>query len=273
MSNREQSLCTPLRERFEQGHYARKQILSKSSIIAWSHVSRMRLGRRLVASKAGGRLLDYGCGDGTFLAGVCDLFPHAIGVDPDARQLDDCRRRFAGLTNLGFATMADLDAPAHQGNYDVVTCMEVLEHCVDTNVDRVLDDLGRLLAREGITIISVPIEIGPVLLGKQIMRTIAGWRAFGDYKYRERYRLGELLRMVFATEQTAIQRELYPFGEGFCHMHKGFKWRSFRAQISARFNLAETHFSPLEGLGGLVSSQAWFVCKPLRPASGHKSLR
>jgi len=75
-----------------RGHYARKQIFSRSRLVAWSHGSRFDLARRLVAPRAGQRLLDYGCGDGTFLglvvlttalwrAGVVPAWvPAAVGV-------------------------------------------------------------------------------------------------------------------------------------------------------------------------------------------------
>ena len=64
-------------ENVQAGHYAQKQIFSRSSLIAWSHRSRFLLARQIVQPYAGARLLDYGCGDGTFLAQVADLFPTA----------------------------------------------------------------------------------------------------------------------------------------------------------------------------------------------------
>jgi 2-polyprenyl-3-methyl-5-hydroxy-6-metoxy-1,4-benzoquinol methylase len=260
MSNAEQSLRTALRDRVEQGHYARKQILSRNAIIAWSHGSRMLMARRLVAPYAGRRLLDYGCGDGTFVAQVSDMFPDAIGVDPELHQIEDCRRRFSAVTSLNFSTITELSGPAHDGRYRVITCMEVLEHCIDSDVELVFTDLSRLLAPSGAVIISVPIEIGPSLAGKQMMRMVAGWRGLGDYRYRERYRPSELLRMMFATKRSRIRREPHPVAGGSAYLHKGFNWRRLRTLIRTRFDLKETRFSPLDGLGGWFSSQAWFVC-------------
>lgn len=56
------------READGAGHYERKQLLSKDRLIAWSHRRRFETGLRLAGAFAGGRVLDYGCGDGTFLA-------------------------------------------------------------------------------------------------------------------------------------------------------------------------------------------------------------
>ena len=265
MLNRCEPLGPALRARVEEGHYARKQLLSRSAIVAWSHARRMRMALRLVAPYAGGRLLDYGCGDGTFLAHASPMFTHLLGIDPDVKQVDDCRRRFAGVSEIAFASVADAAGPKHDGRYDLVICMEVLEHCIEADVVRVLDDLGRLIAPRGAVIISVPVEIGPSLLGKQIVRAIAGWRRIGDYQYRERYTGGELLKMVVANSKTAIRRDPYPFGAGVCHMHKGFNWRKLRVALRERFDLRETRFSPLGLPGGMLASQTWFVCEPARP--------
>ncbi len=58
----------------EEGHYARKQLGSRSSIIRWSHAARFQQGVRLAESRPTEKLLDYGCGDGTFLSLMSDKF-------------------------------------------------------------------------------------------------------------------------------------------------------------------------------------------------------
>ena len=59
-------------EMSEIGKYEQKQIYCKSKIISWSHNSRFEFARRLVGPFSGLKLLDYGCGDGTFLKQVFD---------------------------------------------------------------------------------------------------------------------------------------------------------------------------------------------------------
>jgi hypothetical protein len=116
-------------------------------------------------------------------------------------------------------------------------------------------------------IISVPIEIGPTLVAKQIARRIAGWRGIGDYRYNERYSLGELVRMSFAGSGTRIHRPIHTteYVPGIVtgyHGHKGFNWRVLRREIERLFTVVETRFSPLNVPMGLVGSQVWFVCVP-----------
>ena len=155
-------------EPHQTGNYEKKQLSSGIWLLSWSHRSRFDLARRLVAPYAWKRLLDYGCGDGTFLSTVRDLFRDATGAESDPKEIDDCRKR---LTRVRFALVTELASAEHA--YDVITCMEVLEHCVGGTVDAVLTDLTRLVSPSGVIIISVQIEIGPSLIAKQIVRRIA----------------------------------------------------------------------------------------------------
>jgi len=246
------------------GNYARKQIYCPSRVVAWSHGSRFRLAARLSAYAARGRLLDYGCGDGTFIALTHGTFADAVGSDIDAAQLAECRRRFTGMDGVRFVQNAELDAPGHTGAYDAVTCMEVLEHCVDAERRRVLDDLGRLVAPAGRVIVSAPIEIGPALLGKQFFRALAAWRGYGDYKYRETYTPRELLAAALARPHLARAEYLVDTPSGPMHYcgHKGFDWRTLEREILERFVVEQRLFTPLGPLGALLNSQVWFVCRP-----------
>jgi 2-polyprenyl-3-methyl-5-hydroxy-6-metoxy-1,4-benzoquinol methylase len=197
---------------------------------------------------------------------VHDLFPEAVGVDLDPKQTADCVRRFASLPGLSFILTENLASPEHNNSFDLIFCMEVIEHCTDDVRPQVLQDLRRLVSPDGTAIASVPIEIGPSLVGKQIVRTIAGWRKLGDYQHRETYSPWELCEMVFAGAGTAIHRpayrtEMVPGRPTFYHGHTGFNWRALRGELQQSFQIERVLFSPLGWLRG-ISSQAWFICKP-----------
>jgi SAM-dependent methyltransferase len=246
------------------GHYAEKQLLSRCGLVRWSHGSRFRLARDLAAPFAGGRLLDYGCGDGTFLALVSDLFPRAVGVDVAPGQLEDCARRFGGVPNVSFLLSDDLMDPSQQGRYDLIMCMEVLEHCPDDIQIVVLDRIHRVAAPGATLVVSVPIEIGPPLVAKQCARAAAALGGLSEYATRERYGPTELVRMLFADEHTAIPREEYRGGaDGPSRFtgHTGFNWRRLQRVVSERFAIERRLFSPMPLLGSLLNSQVWFVCR------------
>lgn len=233
--------------------------------MAWSHRRRFRLAERLASAHAGGRLLDYGCGDGTFAALVHRRFASVVGADPDAAQVADCRQRLAGLEGVRFVLTSMLDGPSHAGRYDVVTCMEVLEHTIDDERRRVLDALAGYVRRDGRVVISVPIEIGPALLAKQFFRAAAAWRGHGDYRYRETYSPGEMAAAVLGRRTLA--RATYTAGRpggpaAYCG-HKGFDWRVLESEIRERLVLERRLFSPMPLFGPLLNSQAWFVCRPI----------
>jgi 2-polyprenyl-3-methyl-5-hydroxy-6-metoxy-1,4-benzoquinol methylase len=244
------------------GHYAQKQLLSPSRLVRWSHGSRFRLARELVAPLAGRRLLDYGCGDGTFLSLVLDLFPEAVGADVAADQLADCAARFTDAAGVSFLATGALDAPPHRQRYEIVVCMEVLEHCPDDVQAAVLDRIARVTTPGGRVVISVPIEIGPTLVAKQAARGLVALAGESAYASRERYRPGELLRMCFAGRGTAIPRPEHTGSDGARFTgHKGFNWRRLEGSIAARFAIERRLFSPMPVLGSWLNSQVWFVCR------------
>jgi len=172
------STDTALRE----GHYAAKQIFCKDRVIAWSHRRRFATGLDLAKPFRGRRLLDYGCGDGTFLALLASSAARpaeTVGAELDEYWVNDCRTRLGDGRGLSFVSIDSLDAPLHRGRYDAVVCMEVLEHVI--NLDPVIDRLWRLLAPGGTLLVSVPVETGLPLLVKQAVRRAAGWRGIGGY--------------------------------------------------------------------------------------------
>jgi SAM-dependent methyltransferase len=247
------------------GDYARKQLYCPSGLVRWSHGSRFELARALVAPGAGGRLLDYGCGDGTFVAMVHDSFRETVGLDVDPKQVDEAAARLGHLQGARFAVTppaAGFRLPA-SGEFDVVTCMEVLEHCLEDERRRIIGVLARLVAPGGLVVVSVPVEIGPSLLGKHAARTIAGWRGLGDYRHRERYSPWELARsLVGLPIERPVLEGRGPGGPYRYHGHKGFDYREVARELSAYFSIERRLFSPMPALGRFGNSQAWFVCRP-----------
>jgi 2-polyprenyl-3-methyl-5-hydroxy-6-metoxy-1,4-benzoquinol methylase len=247
------------------GTYARKQIYCASRLVSWSHRRRFLLAATLVAPSRGGRLLDYGCGDGTFIAMVHGQFSACVGADNDGPQLAECAARLGALEHTRFVRTDALGAE-ESGAYDVVTCMEVLEHCVDEVRAHVIAELRRLVAPRGRVIVSVPIEIGPALVAKQGARRIAAWRNLGDYRQSERYTVAELARMTALPGGAPIARAAYEAGEGperyRYYGHKGFDWRTLEGELARVFAIDERRFSPMPRLGRWLNSQAWMICTP-----------
>ncbi len=247
------------------GHYARKQLFSRNRIVAWSHARRFQTALRLVAPFAGERLLDYGCGDGTFLALASCRFTDPVGADIEPWQVSDCERRLSRITGASFATTASLRQPEWSGRFGVAVCMEVLEHCPDAERREALGDLARLVAPGGAVIVSVPLESGPSLIAKQVVRASAAARGRREYDHRERYTIREFVRMAAAGPETQIERIVSSAGDGEAAYHftghKGFNWMQVQRELEARFAIERRTFSPMPRLRSCLNSQVWFVCR------------
>ena len=248
--------------RIASGHYARKQIHCPSRLVAWSHGSRFDLAQQLVGSDPDGRLLDYGCGDGTFVAMVHARFAAVRGVDVDAAQIENCRARLGDLAGVSFAVTASLSSEDERA-WSVITCMEVLEHCLEDERRRIIGELARLCRPGGRIVISVPIETGPSLLGKQFVRAVAGLRRLGDYAHRERYTPFELLRSAAGLRVPRVRYTGHgAAGEFTYYGHKGFEWRDVEREAAERLIVERRLFSPVSWTGSVANSQAWLVCTP-----------
>lgn len=254
------SMTVPSRNpAIRHGTYARKQLFSGSSVVAWSHTRRFERALALAADADGKRLLDYGCGDGSFLVMLLDAGvqpAELVGAELALDLVDDCRNRL-GSTGITFIGLPELETrpPA---SFDLIFCMEVLEHVPELDV--VLERLGRFLAPGGQLVISVPVETGLPLIVKQAARRLAGWRGVGDYPGTESYRPSEWLPSVFAGSRQHIERRVhsYPDGTRF-HDHKGFNWRALLKRLSSQFVVDKVLASPFVWLPPHLGTQAWFV--------------
>lgn len=249
-------------EAIRAGHFAKKQIFCPDRLISWSHSSRMEVGLEVARSLRPRRILDHGCGDGTFLAllmSVASPPEEAVGTEVSDDLVTDCRQRFRSVAGLEFARSEALDGPEHAGRYDVVVCMEVLEHVIDLPLE--LDRLERSLAPGGRLVVSVPVEVGLPLLVKLAYRTVAGWRGIGDYPGDAPYTFGEMARSIAPGERQHIPRVVYNLGDFRYHSHKGFNYRRLRSALEERFTIEREFGSPIAALPAALNSQAWFVAR------------
>jgi 2-polyprenyl-3-methyl-5-hydroxy-6-metoxy-1,4-benzoquinol methylase len=252
----------------EVGSYAKKQLLAKNFLLTWSHGSRYKFAVDLVRRMKPHTVIDYGCGDGTFLYLLGDRGTKRIGLDYNQQQIAECKKRF--LDSTEFYSTDDF-----QWNIfgDVITCMEVIEHCTLQQRLEVYGRIQKMMNNDARVVFSVPIEIGPTILVKNFVRWVMSMRGVNGYEQREKFRWIELLKMLFASKNTKIDRPIYSqkleSGEiQEWHGHKGFNWRQFRLEIAQKFDLEEIYYTPIDHFNGFFSSQVWFIC---RKKSVHKN--
>ena len=249
-----------LNSAIRHGRYARKQIFSRDRLVAWSHARRFDTAVKLARAFRGKRVMDFGSGDGTFLALVMmtsDAPAIGVGAEISAEVVDDCRRRYQDEPRLQFVQVDALNTPDHLRSYDAVFCMEVLEHVVDWEPE--LARMARLLAPGGTLIVSVPVEIGLPVVVKQIARSVAGWRKIGHYPGTTSYTWSELASAIFAGSRQHVTRPMFDTGSGPTHDHKGFNWKVLRDRLGRQFVIDRIVASPLPLLGPQLATQVWFV--------------
>ncbi|AIZ62733.1 methyltransferase [Hymenobacter sp. DG25B] len=95
-----------------------------------------------------GKLLDYGCGTGHFLAAAKRKGWQVAGFEPNARAREEATRRVG--QPVGSESLSALEA----GSFDAITLWHVLEHVHTLN--ETLDQLISLLKPDGVLIIAVP---------------------------------------------------------------------------------------------------------------------
>ena len=90
------------------------------------------------------KILDWGCGDGSFIRLLRSFGLHCFGIDAYKKDLND--------PQMSATTIEKADFP--DGYFDIITCFHVLEHLADplTSVKHAL----RLIKTGGLIIIEVP---------------------------------------------------------------------------------------------------------------------
>ena len=148
--------------------YEKQTVDNPNPIARFAHRKRMRKSMRLVEPflTDSATLLDYGCGQGRFLHDLSVMLPEnqsqirLLGYDP-----------FLSSQFDGYRIVSDPDEIPSE-SVDILTCLEVCEHLTDVELQEFVDFARRVTAQDGTILVSVPIEIGPVVLVKELSRSI-----------------------------------------------------------------------------------------------------
>jgi ubiquinone/menaquinone biosynthesis C-methylase UbiE len=98
------------------------------------------------------RVLDLGSGDGRFAARLAEEGAAVTGLDPSAVALERARAAHPDLEFV--APAADGRLPFEDSSFDVVACLDVLQHVLDTQL--LVSEARRVLARGGLLAVAVP---------------------------------------------------------------------------------------------------------------------
>lgn len=121
----------------------------------WWFVGRRRIFLRLLEQELRGRrrplrVLDFGCGTGSFLEHL-ERFGTVSGVDGDPDAVGFCHER--GRTEVRLVEAGE-SLPFDDASFDLITTLDVIEHIEDELT--ALRELRRVLRPGGLLLVSVP---------------------------------------------------------------------------------------------------------------------
>jgi len=117
----------------------------------WHHLKFQRVVRDLESCT---RVLDVGCGPGT-LAGNFPADHDWVGTDLSTRQIEYARQTY-GATGARFYRATPAGVPAHEGPFDAVTMVELIEHLPQAAVDETFAQALERLRPGGKLVITTP---------------------------------------------------------------------------------------------------------------------
>ncbi len=119
------------------------------------HSRKLELLRALALPRAGMRALDAGCGSGVVADFLARRGATVDAVDPSPEAIAFATAQF-GRDRLRFHVATAEEAPFPDGTLDLIVCMEVIEHMAVARAVELLRRLGRLLAPDGLLLVTTP---------------------------------------------------------------------------------------------------------------------
>jgi len=236
--------------------YSQRILQQGNQLTRLAHRSRFSAVLDAIASEKYTQALDYGYGDGWLLKNAYDrgIITTGLVVDVDPSLLSASQEIFADLPYFNFFHVRDITEKIPPHSCDLIFCTETLEH-VD-NAEKALERMLQCCKPNAKMIISVPIELGPSLLVKQVGRYLANLK--GTYGY-ERYSPSELFSaaILWDTNSFPSSHSLNEPNKA----HKGFDYRKMEKLLQDKVKIEQIIFSPFPWFGNLLNSTVIWICR------------
>ena len=121
--------------------------------IAHEHWHRYAFARSFVAGR---RTLDVACGEGYGSALLAGVAATVVGVDVADDVVAHAKKRYRDRPNLRFETGSAASLPLADGSVDAVVSFETIEHLPREDQPRMIAEIARVLAGDGVLILSAP---------------------------------------------------------------------------------------------------------------------
>ena len=192
------------------------------------------------------KIVDVGCGDCTSYKVISELGLdfEFFGVELAEGFVEIAEKRYG--KNPNFSIVCDSIENRFEAfdNADIVIGLETFEHIPDPIVVRILEAIGKSNCKY--LYITVPNEIGPILLIKNVGSFLMGYRRYQEYTWKE------TLALTF-YDLDAVERHTV--------WHKGFDWRWLAHTIRQNLKITRMTKSPTNLIPKFLSPSIGFVCR------------
>ena len=243
----------------EPGHETRYERNQRfNALTAWLHTFRYRNLLRLVAGLAREipdrplRILEIGAAHGRLYEVLDERFRiEYAGVELSPEFVERALARHGDRSNFRMRLGSAADPAVYEGldPPDLVCALETLEHIPERESFRIVEHLAPLRPR--LFICSVPVEIGPSILIKNVGSLLIGYNRHRSYPWRD-------------TFWASLYRfdHLPPHATG----HRGFDWRWLAQTIRHFFRIREIRKNPFQWVPVCCALSVMFVAEPREDA-------
>ncbi len=190
------------------------------------------------------RVVDIGCAHAKNFPLLNERFKiDYIGVELDKDFSDVAGERYGAFKNFKIINDTIENHYSLLANSDVILSLETLEHIPEHIVVRLIEQIA--LAKPEAFFCSVPNEVGPIVLVKNIGSLLTGYMRHKEYKWSETFYAG-----FYNLDKVEVH------GTG----HKGFDWRWLAQTIRHNMKITSSYSSPFGWLPKTLSFSIIFVC-------------
>jgi ubiquinone/menaquinone biosynthesis C-methylase UbiE len=107
-------------------------------------------------------LLDYGCGNGSYLIKLSTLIKSGIGIDISQKEIETAEkeRKNNGIENLKFHVMDAMKTEFNDDTFDVIQGNAILHHL---DIEKSIAEIKRILKDNGVGVFIEPLSTNPVI--------------------------------------------------------------------------------------------------------------
>ncbi len=222
--------------------YSNETFRNPLIIKRFSHNLRFRLSLHLISPKDSDRILDYGTGDGHILRELYNINKKCRLVGYEPLENRELKENFTDNKDIQITNNPDTIDTL----FNKITCFEVLEHLTPENQKKELLHIKKLLDKNGVIIVSVPIEKGVSSLLKNIIRIASGQK-------HEKTDFKNVIKSLFSIK---IDRG----AESYIKSHIGFYYTDLEDLFDeAGLTVKKKIFSPVKFFGPIINSQVFYV--------------